>query len=155
MLSDHSGDDGYTRRPPQMSKSGGGNRALWAAVVWQALQDIESERYGSTDYTQSVTLLTAPFGPWAVWRQEIADMLDLHGDDLMHAGRLAIADREALETPPPPIPIVHRSSAPRSGPVPEPYRAPVVRRRSAKSDPDRVASWIETFMASRGQRVVA
>lgn len=73
------------------------HRSLFVSVILQACQDIEREPIGSTNYVQAVTFFTAAEGEWLESRQAIADMLDLHPDDLMRAGVRAIRARRKAE----------------------------------------------------------
>jgi hypothetical protein len=75
-------------------------RALWAAVVIQARDDLETEEYNSVDYGQAAAFFSAP-GDWATSRRAIADALDLHPDDLMRLGRAVTAARTARDGGPP------------------------------------------------------
>jgi hypothetical protein len=72
-------------------------RDLWIAVVSTAHEDIETGHYRSVDYSQSVSFFTEPTGTWAEWRTRVAEMIDLHGDDLKRLGERAITAREASE----------------------------------------------------------
>jgi len=71
-------------------------RALWAAVVIQALDDIESEPMASAAFTDAEAFFTR-MGAWGEARMAIADFLDLHPDDLERVGRRALAMRRAGE----------------------------------------------------------
>jgi hypothetical protein len=74
----------------------GSNRALWAAVVLQVKNDIESEALDSLDYAQAVAFVTGS-GSWIESRLAIADMLELHPDDIVRMGRDWIAARRLKE----------------------------------------------------------
>jgi hypothetical protein len=67
-------------------------RGLWVAVVMQAAEDIRTEERGSYHYAQSESFFTG-IGEWARSREDVADSIDLHPDDLMRLGRAAIAAR--------------------------------------------------------------
>jgi len=71
-------------------------RALWAAVVIQALDDIETEPMASVSFTDAEAFFTR-MGAWGEARMAIADFLDLHPDDLERVGRRALAMRRAGE----------------------------------------------------------
>jgi hypothetical protein len=90
------------------------HRAFWSAVVLQAHHDIKTEPLRSTDYEQAVAFFTAP-GEWRDSLGAIADMLDLHPDDLARTGTKAIKARrlaeglpEVEEPKPHPRPVQHR-----------------------------------------------
>lgn len=108
-------------------------RALWAAVVLQVKADIEGEPLGSVTYSQAVEFLTGG-GAWRESRGAIADMLDLHADDISRMGRQWIARRQqdALPPgagPPAPQPVPTAPSPPPipSSPQPPPASPPAVR----------------------------
>lgn len=121
-----------------------------------AVSDIRDEPYDSIDYSQSVRLFTAKAGPWASWRVEVAEMLELHADDLRRLGRAEIAAREAREPPPVraqpavgPIVIPHQTI----GPTPP---APVVSLRRPKPLKPRLrqdnaapGAWVRQFARRR------
>lgn len=142
------------------------HRALWAAVVLQARDDIDGEHYRSTEYTDAVAFFTAA-GPWGESRQAVADCLGLHTDDLTRLGRAAIEARHLRDGPPPVIvrPAVVVATQPTTAPRPEPRvtnpapvvtRAEVIRRpeppakrpyRRKHDDPPRNRDWwIQRFM---------
>jgi hypothetical protein len=75
-------------------------RDLWAAVVTQAADDINTESYRSVEYNQAVSFFTAS-GDWAKSRQAIADFMELHVNDIERLGRTTIAARHACDGPPP------------------------------------------------------
>jgi hypothetical protein len=74
-------------------------RALWSAVVLQALEDVSSAPIDSTAYNAACSFFTAP-GEWSQQRQWIGDALGLHGDDIKRTGRRYIAARESNRPPP-------------------------------------------------------
>jgi hypothetical protein len=94
--------------------------ALWAAVVLQARDDLDTEVYNSVDYSQAAAFFTAP-GDWAISRRAIADALDLHPDDLTRLGRAVTAARSIRDGGPPvvvrPVPRLVVSVA---APIPMP-----------------------------------
>jgi hypothetical protein len=71
-------------------------RNLWAAVVNQAFDDLRELAYGSVDYEQSVQFLTGR-GEWASWREQVADYLELHPDDIRRAGLAVIQTRHRAD----------------------------------------------------------
>jgi hypothetical protein len=88
---------------PSIMESGFSNercRQLWSAMLLIAVADIRDQEYNSLDYLQSVEFFTATSGAWASWRVEVAEMLELHADDLKRLGRTEIAAREARDPPP-------------------------------------------------------
>jgi len=58
---------------------GQGERALWSAVVQQAIDDVMDEPIGSLIYDDAVAFFTHT-GEWAVSRTHIADELGIHAD---------------------------------------------------------------------------
>src|SRR5664279_3905972 len=82
--------------PDHGSRRGHGERALWVAVVQQAIDDVAEERIGSLDWDEAVAFFTHA-GDWAAARAGVADMLDMHADDLAHVGRRLIAERRIRE----------------------------------------------------------
>jgi hypothetical protein len=67
-------------------------RALWSAVVRQAREDIANEPMGSLEYEEAVAFFTGG-GEWARSRGDVADCIELHPDDLAHAGQHWIEER--------------------------------------------------------------
>jgi hypothetical protein len=63
-----------------------GERALWSAVVSQAISDLTYERLNSIDFNTAVAFFLDG-GEWRQSRGDVADMLDLHADDLERCGR--------------------------------------------------------------------
>src|SRR5664279_2250823 len=78
------------------SVRGHSERALWVAVVQQAIDDVADERIGSLDWDEAVAFFTHA-GDWAAARTGVADMLELHPDDLVRVGRRLIAERRVSE----------------------------------------------------------
>jgi hypothetical protein len=117
-------------------------RALWSAVVLSAVADIDGEHYRSAEYAQAVSFFLDP-GAWGESRQNIADCLNLHADDLTRLGRAAIAARHLRDGPPPvSVRTVEAGTcrpAPRlTNPVPVVPRPPVIRR---PDPPERVREY--------------
>jgi hypothetical protein len=77
-------------------------RALWSAVVLQARVDIDYAEYDTTLYDTAVAFFLGA-GEWGESRQHIADLLELHPDDLTRLGREAIAARHLRDGVPPEI----------------------------------------------------
>jgi hypothetical protein len=102
-------------------------RDLWAAVVSQAADDINTKNYQSIEYDQAVSFFTAS-GEWATSRQGIADFMELHVNDIERLGRTTIAVRHACDGPPPAGRL--RLEQPATGTVPVPCSAlPVAETR--------------------------
>ena len=78
------------------SGRGHGERALWVAVVQQAIDDVADEPIGSLDWDEAVAFFTDA-GDWAAARTSVADMLEMHADDLVRVGRRIIAERRVSE----------------------------------------------------------
>jgi hypothetical protein len=126
---------------------------LWAAMILQALDDIDAEPYYSTDYGYSVALFTRD-GHWGRWRQEVAAMVNLHPDDLRRQGRVRIAARELREPPPPkpvrtpwaPVVAVAATARPPSPP----------RRLANGNDRNRRnGDWVRRFIANEGRTMAS
>jgi hypothetical protein len=77
-------------------------RSLWVQVVLQASDDIDTGNDQSRDYHEAVAFFTHD-GQWGRSRQEIADRIDLHPDDLKRLGRAVIKARHARDGVPPVI----------------------------------------------------
>lgn len=86
-------------------------RDLWAAVVNQALDDLREFPYDSVEYTQAFEFFTGR-GEWAKSREQIADYVELHPDNLRRAGQAVIHARYAADGGPPPRVVVHKPAAP-------------------------------------------
>lgn len=143
-------------------------RALWSAVVLAAVADIDGEHYRSAEYAQAVAFFLDA-GAWGESRQNIADCLNLHADDLTRLGRAAIAARHLRDGVPPVSvraavaiqPITPRPVPSLTNPVPVVPRAEVIRRpdppekptreyRRRPGDPPRDRDWyITRFMANQ------
>jgi hypothetical protein len=104
------------------------HRALWAAVVLQARDDVAVEPVDSVFYNQAVGFFRDP-GEWRLSREAIADFLAIHVDDIERLGRLTIAARRAadglpeqapVESKPPAAPKVAPKSTPPAVPAPWP-----------------------------------
>jgi hypothetical protein len=61
-------------------------RSLWSQVVLQARDDVETADFGSVDYEQATDFFVGS-GRWAESRAAIAELVDLHPDDLVRLGR--------------------------------------------------------------------
>jgi hypothetical protein len=120
------------------------HRAFWSAVVLQAHHDIKTEPLRSTDYEQAVAFFTAP-GEWRDSLGAIADMLDLHPDDLARTGTKAIKARRLAEGLPeieePRPPVVRK-------PV-EARRKPTVRKHVAKWHPPKQRAHVSGFQPQK------
>jgi len=147
--------------------------ALWAAVIVQAIEDLQYEPYASLTFREAESFLLGG-GDWARSRQALADCVDMHGDDLRRRAQVLLAERHAKEPPParevrPPPPVVVPKPivvAPTAKPVTlsvPPARSPRVRRLPPAPAPQlpiakmaavrrcRSNAWLEAFIAS-GQR---
>lgn len=71
-------------------------RALWAAVVLQAVEDVRSTVIGSIEFDHAAAFLTAT-GAWAESRAAIADCLDCHPDQILRSGARYVAERRVAE----------------------------------------------------------
>jgi hypothetical protein len=124
-----------------------------------AVGDIRDQQYDSLDYMQSVQFFTATSGAWASWRAEVAEMLELHADDLKRLGRAEIAAREARDPPPVirvepavgPIVTPHTTAI---GPAPDdrivPLRKPLhLARPRVRPDAKAPGAWITAFAKRR------
>jgi hypothetical protein len=101
-----------------------GVRALWSAVVDQAKFDIETAEIGSATWITARDFLTGS-GDWAASRHAIADMIDVHADDLREAGLRWVRMRCLAEgVPEPPL-------QPPPAPAPAPKALPPLPRLEA------------------------
>lgn len=118
-------------------------RDLWAAVVNQAFDDLREFPYDAVEYTQAVEFFTGR-GEWAKSREQIADFLELHPDNLRRAGQAVIQARHAADGGPPLKAVVRKPAAPPPvlvvlpesdkliAPVDHPSRPDVIRRLDPK-----------------------
>jgi hypothetical protein len=93
-----------------------GHRTLWSRVVLQAKDDLETEGRGTITYEQAESFFLGS-GHWAEARASIAEMIDLHVDDLARLGRVTIAARRAADGLPP---MPDRIATPPAAPAPMP-----------------------------------
>lgn len=84
-------------------------RRLWAAVVEQSLTDVADEPIDSVLWNQARAFFVSG-GTWAEGRQNIADLLGVHPEDLERVGRRAINARLLQEGLPP---LVTQAPTPR------------------------------------------
>jgi hypothetical protein len=102
-------------------------RALWAAVVLQAQEDVRHEPIDSVNYAQAVHFFIGA-GEWADARARISDHLDMHRDDLENCGRRCINERRlaaGLDPLPRRLRPLPEHTAPRPpAPKPLPARVP-------------------------------
>ena len=82
---------------PSRVGAGSGERALWSAVVMQAIDDIRTAKFDSLDYSQSVYFMTGDTEA----RTHVADYLGLHADDLKQSGDREVRKRRIAEGLPP------------------------------------------------------
>jgi hypothetical protein len=75
-------------------------RALWIQVVTQAQEDLEDEPVSSILYDHAVAFFVGS-GQWAESRGVIADLLEMHPDDLFRSGPRWIAARRKRDGLPP------------------------------------------------------
>lgn len=132
------------------------DRNLWAAVVIQARDDLDTENYLSVVYGEAVAFFTDRYGAWAESRQCIADQLDLHPDDLMRAGRSAITARSLRDGGPPVTvqalgrPPVYPRPVPRlTNPVPVVRSVPRQGIAGPAVISDQRKDWIRRFLTRR------
>ena len=71
-------------------------RILWAQVVLQAKADVEQQPIDSVLYDQAAAFFVSG-GSWAESRGIVADVLDMHPDDLVRQGQHWIAERRRQE----------------------------------------------------------
>jgi hypothetical protein len=74
-----------------------GHTALWASVVLQAREDVESLALDSPDYRAAVAFLTAESAYWRHGRAEIAAYLGTTGDTLQRIGTAWVTARRRRE----------------------------------------------------------
>ena len=71
-------------------------RVLWAQVVLQAKADVEQQPIDSVLFDQAAAFFVSG-GSWAESRAIVADVLEMHPDDLVRQGRRWIAERRQQE----------------------------------------------------------
>jgi hypothetical protein len=108
-------------------------RALWIGVVTQAQEDLEHQPTRSIIYDEAVAFFVGS-GHWAESRAVIADLLEMHPDNLLRCGQRWIAarkKRDGLPAEPPREPPAASTSLPRLVALPGPgvCRVPSTPRR--------------------------
>jgi hypothetical protein len=123
-----------TRRPDRYR--GMGERALWCAVVQQALDDLDYEPVNSLLHDDAAAFFLNG-GEWAVSRGEVADMLDIHPDDIRRCGVRHMAERRRAEGIPEPVvaPCHAVTAAPAPMPRLEAVFLPAPKRRYTRHGP--------------------
>lgn len=135
------------------SYRGEGERALWAAVVQQAIDDLDTDR-NSLEHTDAVSFFTSG-GEWRQARIDIADRLGIHADDLERCGRRIMAELGIAEIIP--APRVAAASVPvpvATPPAPLPTLVATFNPEAVKPGrqpkPTRDRNWwISRFLASQ------
>jgi hypothetical protein len=89
------------------------DRALWAAVVAQARDDVADEPFGLTEYRQAEAFLTADSAYWHEARAQVAAHLGVHGDDIRRVGLRLVNARRLKEGV---SPLVTQAPQPSLGP---------------------------------------
>jgi hypothetical protein len=118
-----------------------GDGALWAAVVLQAIHDLDDDPR-SLEYSDAVAFFTGT-REWRRSRTDIADRIGVHADDLERCGRRLIDARTIPEVLPVQVaPLVRLVVTP--APEPEPVKSP----RRVKPTKDR-NWWISRFLATQ------
>ena len=137
-------------------------RDLWASVMLQTCDDIETMDYASLEYSHAAAFFCERGGEWARSRQTIADFMELHAGDLERIGRSLIAARH-LRDGGPPVAVRHprRASLPAAPPpspvtVVSPLLVVVPGDKASTPRLNRVPRvkrdrtwWIEKFMTKR------
>jgi hypothetical protein len=119
-----------------------GERALWAAVVLQAIHDLDHER-GSLEYTNAVAFFTGN-GEWRRSRTDIADRIGVHADDLERCGRRLIDAHKIPDV----VPVQVVAPRPVVAPIPVVVSEPVKSPRRGKPTRDR-GWWISQFLSEQ------
>jgi hypothetical protein len=120
-----------------------GERALWAAVVLQAIHDLDDDPR-SLIYSDAVAFFTGT-SEWRRSRTDIADSIGVHADDLERCGRRLI---DAHKTPGVVmVQVVAPLAAPVVAPIPVVVPVPVKPLRRIKTTKDR-NWWISQFLAT-------
>lgn len=121
---------------------GQGDRALWAAVVQQAIDDLDAPP-DSLERADAVAFFTGR-GEWRQSRIDIADRLGIHADDLERCGRRLMEERGITESVPArPVPRVVEPPV-----VVVALPSPVKPARKPKVAKDRTW-WIRQFLTER------
>lgn len=94
---------------------------LWLAVVMQAAADLIFEPWKSLQQAEAMAFFLED-GPWGQRRNEIAEELGMHGDDVRRVGRERLTARIAADPPPPGIKLPPLVSPPRMVAPPRPVR---------------------------------
>lgn len=120
---------------------GQGDRALWAAVVQQAIDDLDAPP-DSLERADAVAFFTGR-GEWRQSRIDIADRLGIHADDLERCGRRLMEARGIIESLVRPVPRV----------VEPPVRIvamPALERPARQPKPAKDRTWwIRQFLTER------
>lgn len=95
------------------------DQALWASVVLQAKDDIESLPFGSPDYEAAAAFFVGTSAYWRRGRSEIAEHLGTTGDTLKRIGTAWVIARRRREG------LADHPSAPAQKPKPCPVPVPV------------------------------
>lgn len=129
------------------SQRGQGERALWIAVVQQAIDDLSSGR-DSLEHADAVAFFTSG-GEWRQARIDIADRLEIHADDLERCGRRLMKAQGIAEAIPAPAQPIRRAP-------PAPLPSIVATRAQESVKPARQPRpakgrdwWIARFMAKQ------
>ena len=134
---------------PKTYRGAQGDRALWSAVVQQAMDDLNEAPFGSTDHATAVAFFIGG-GDWRQSRTDIADRIGIHADDLERCGRRLIEARRVAAG----IPAVPSQLAPapaQAAPVPVLVVRQLCKPRIARPVKDR-NWWIAKFMAEGSRR---
>jgi hypothetical protein len=97
-------------------------RALWIRVISQAQEDLEHEPAKSILYDEAAAFFVGS-GHWAEARAVIADLLEMHPDNLLRCGQRWIAarrKRDGLPPQPPRAPPAASASLPQLVALPGP-----------------------------------
>jgi hypothetical protein len=126
-------------------------RALWLAVLKQALDDLATEPYHAFHFDCSHALFFCP-GAWAAHLILLAEAVDRHPDDLRNVARTRLEARlvhePMTEMPARPVPLPPERLEPPPIVVVQPPPPPVQHYRPANNNSAGRGDWLRRFINS-------